>query len=138
MGGLAEDVTDLLDELVLEVAHHALCLESPHELGRRRYAHVAADQSLLEPFPRLVVAGIEGGCRQLGSECAATLREGVAHAAQETRALGLVRRRDLVAEELGPGTAHAARLTLAATLSVCCGRRRDTTCDTPSGPIVTP
>ena len=56
---LAEERLDLLDERILEAAGDAARLEAPHELGRRRNSDVAADQSLLEPLPRLVVARVE-------------------------------------------------------------------------------
>ena len=54
------------------------------------HADVAADQRLLEPLPGLVVARIERRGRDLLRERAAALRERLAHAAEEARALGLV------------------------------------------------
>ena len=133
-GWLAEERFDLLDERLLEVSGDAARLQPAHELRSRRNTDVAADERLLEPLPGLVVRGVERRRRELGSQCAATLRQRLAHASEEACALGLVLRGDLVAEELGPGATHA----VAASACWCCGSRRETTCDTPSGPIVTP
>ena len=131
---LAEERLDLLDERLLQVAGHAARLESADELCGRRHADVAGDQRLLEPLPRIVVRRVEGGRGELGRERTPALCERIAHAREESGLLRLVRLRDLVAEELGPGVAHA----VAASCCWCCGSRRETTCDTPSGPIVTP
>ena len=132
--GRSEDVLDLRDERVAEPARDAARLEPAHQLGGRGHADVAADERLLESLPRLVVRRVETRGRELGRQRLPTLGERVPHAGEEARSLGLVGRRDLVAEELGPGVAHA----VAARACWCSGSRRDTTCDTPSGPIVTP
>ncbi len=131
---LAEERFDLLDQRLRERPGNAAALEPAYELGGCRDTDVAADQRLLEPLPRLLVRRVEGGGGELRRQCAPALRERLAHPTEEAGALGLVGGRDLVAEELGPGTTHA----VAARGCWCCGRRRDTTCDTPSGPIVTP
>ena len=130
---IAEERLDLLHERVLEPARHSARLEPLDELRRRGNADVAADERLLETLPRLVVGGLERGRGELGGKRAPALGERLAHAPEEARALGLVGLCELIAEKLGPGVAHAV-----AARGCCWGSRRDTTCDTPSGPIVTP
>ena len=135
---LAEQRLDLLDERVLEVARDAARLESPDELGGRRHADVAADERLLEPLPRLVVGRVEAGRRELGGERPAALRERLAHA----------RRRNRCARARPPPStssprssaqvqAHARHACRCAAAGAA-GGAAETTCETPSGPIVTP
>jgi hypothetical protein len=131
---VAEERRDLLDQRLLEVTGDAARLQPPHELRGGGNADVAANERLLEPLPGFVVGRVEGGGRELGGERLSALRERLAHPAEEPDLLRLVGGRDLVAEELGPRVAHA----VAARGCWCCGRRRETTCETPSGPIVTP
>ena len=141
----AEERLYLLDETILEPARGSPELEPADELGRRRDADVAADERLLEPLPRIRVGRVERGLRELLGERAPALRERVAHAGEHACALRLVRGGRLVAEQLGPGQAHenqpmrpcyAAELTAARASSR--GSLRETTCETPSGPMVTP
>ena len=106
---VAEERLDLLDERVLEPAGDAASLEPAHELRGRRDTDIAADERLLEPFPRLVVGRIERRRRQLGRQRPPALRQRVAHATEEPCPLGLVRLRDLVAEKLGPGVGSRRR-----------------------------
>ena len=85
-----------------ELAEVGACLEPPHELGGRRHADVGGDQRLLEPLPRLVVAGVERRRGELLGERAARLPERVAQPARSRplrSALGLGRR-VLLAEQL--------------------------------------
>ena len=131
---IPEQRLDLLDERALEISRDAARLEPSYELGRRGNPDVASDQRLLEPLPGLVVGRVEPRRRELGGERLAALRERLAHPAEEAGALGLVGLGDVVAEKLGPGVAHA----VAARGCWCCGRRLETTWETPSGPIVTP
>ena len=139
----AEQLLDLLRERLAEVAHLAARLEPPHDLRRRANADVAVDERLLEPLPGLLVARVERACGDLGRERAPALRERVAQPAEEAGPLRLVGRGRLVAEELGPGSGHAGtlaavRLRRELRTGACCGRRRETTWETPSAPIVTP
>ncbi len=108
-------------------------LQSPHDLDRGRDAHVGRDQRLLDPLPGFVVRGIERRGK-LARECAPARAERVAQA-PEPAAPGLLRlvrsRAVRVPEEVGPGPRHAAAARSGAS-------RFDTTCETPSAPIVTP
>ena len=132
--GAAENRFDLLDKGVPQTADHAACLESPDELRGRWNTDIAANQCLFEPLPGLVVTRVERRRRELLGQRTATLRQRLADASEDAVSFGLVGLGQLVAEKLGPGTTHA----VAATGCSALGRRRDTTCDTPSGPIVTP
>ncbi len=144
-GRVAEEQLDLFCQRLAEVVQVAAGLEPPHDLGRRANADVAVDERLLEPLPGLLVAGVERSCRDLGGQRPAALRERVAQPAEEAGALRLVLRGRLVTEQLCPGSRHrrnatgeiALRYATACSRS-CCGSRRETTCETPSPPIVTP
>ena len=137
---LAEQRRDLLRERVAEIAELAARLEPPHELRRRGHADVGLDQRFLEPLPREIVAGIERGDRDLLGERAARLRERVAQAREPARALLLRLGRGIgLAQQLRPASRHRATSQAAETASASSrGRRRETICETPSPPIVTP
>ena len=87
--GCAEQRLDLLGERLTEVGQLTARLEPPHDLGRRRHADISVDQRLLEPLPRLLVAGSKPR-RELGRQRPPALRERVAQPPEETRLLGLV------------------------------------------------
>ena len=65
----------------------AACFEPAHELGRCAHADIRADQRLLEPLPRKLVAGIERRRGQLLRERAPALRERVAQPREHSGAL---------------------------------------------------
>ena len=98
----------LLGERILQLTDLTPLLEPPYELCSRRDADVAPEERLLEPFPRRVVARIERRRRKLLGERAAALRQRLAHPREDSRALRLVGRRRLVAQQLSPGQAHDA------------------------------
>ena len=99
-----------LCESILELTQLPARLQPAHELGGGGDAHVATDQRLLQTLPGLVVARVERRGRELRGQRAAALGERLAHACKDARPLRLVRRGRLVAEQLGPGTAHRSSL----------------------------
>ena len=136
---VAEQALELLRQRRAKVAVGAARLQPLHELGRGGHADVGHDQRLLEPLPGRLVGGVEGGERDLGRQRLAALRERVAQPGEEARALllglgGAVR----LAEQVCPRPRHRAEGSYATARVGACGVRRETTCDTPSGPIVTP
>ena len=141
MRRLAEERRDLLCERCVQVAELAARLEPPHELRRRGHADVALDQRLLEPLPVRRVARVERRGRDLADERAPRLRERVAqpreHAGLLLLALGS---RIGLAEKLSPAPRHARERSYAAETASASsrGRRRETICEMPSPPIVTP
>ena len=97
----AEQGCDLLGERAAQVGQILPRLEPAHELRRCGHADIGADQRLLEPLPRRVVAGIERGRRQFGRERPAALRQRVPQPREEPGALRLrLGLRVLLAEEL--------------------------------------
>ena len=134
---LAEKRRDLVRERFAEIAELAARLEPLHELRRRRHADVGLDQRLLEPLPREVVAGIERRDRDLLRERAPRLRERLAQPREPAGALRLGLGRSVgFAQQLSPASRQAYAAETASASSR--GKRRDTICEMPSPPIVTP
>ena len=136
---LAEERLDLLDEGVLEIAGDPARLEPPHELGRRRDADVASDQRLLEPLPRLVVGRVERRPTRAAAVSARRLF------ASDSRIRPKKPERSGSSAAVGSSPRSSAQVLLtsrgyaaACSALLVLGSRRETTCETPSGPIVTP
>ena len=108
-------------------------LELLDDLDGRRNAAVGRDEGLLDPLPRLLVARVKD---ELAGQRLTARRKRFAQAPEPAAALLLVGGGGnvVVAQELRPGARHA----LSACASGSAGRRFDTTCETPSPPIVTP
>ena len=76
----AQELGGLVAERGAQLAGDLARLEPLDELGRRRDPDVGGDQRLLEPLPRLVVARIERGRRDLLGQRPAALAQRVAQA----------------------------------------------------------
>ena len=139
---LTEERRDLLGERLAQLGEVLARLETADQLGGRAHADVGVDQRLFEPLPRGIVARIERGDRQLLGECPARLPERFTQAAEETALFDLaLRRRIGIAQQLSPAPRHDRGTFSAqpvAATSSSRGSRRETICETPSVPIVTP
>src|SRR5439155_1727419 len=82
---VAEQRRHLFDERPVQVAELAARLETADQFRGRGDADVGRDQRLLEPLPRLLVARIERGGRELLRQRAPALAERFAQAPQEER-----------------------------------------------------
>ncbi len=111
---LAEERLDLFRERAAEIAQLAASLEAPDELGGRRDADIRADEGDLEPFPGVLLRGVERRS-ELCDERAAALPERVTQPREEPDALlGLARPLLRVPEELRPRPRHRWEPTRAA------------------------
>ena len=121
------------DELLL--ARRLARLEPLHDLDGRRDAAVGRDQRLLDPLPRLLVARDRRASSRV-SACRLAAERLRAAGRTSRAALPLPRGRPpRVAEELGPGAAHALSGLGLGSPRRAASRR---SAEMPSAPIVTP
>src|ERR687887_1909402 len=108
---LAEEAGDLVREGRTQILDVAAGFEPLDELRGGANPDVGGDERLLEPLPGRLVAGVEGGRRELFGERAAALAERLAQPSEEPAALLLaLRRRAVLAQELRPAPRHAGTL----------------------------
>src|SRR5439155_25874212 len=127
---IGQEVDELVNERLCRIVR-PLLPEAFDELGRRGHSDVGCDQGLFELLPGLLSAAAQPRHRRRDRPPAAPQRS--PELGQESAALALVLRSRLdLAEQLPPGATHATADASSR------GSRRDTTCETPSAPIVTP